>query len=141
LAAVVDEATAVRRLTAQLFAALAGVALGLAALGVYGLMAYRVVAARREIGVRMALGAERARVTREVIGPGVRLAFGGAVVGLLGALLGARAITSMLYGVEPTDPVSYAGAAAALFLLALTGAYLPARRAARVDPSVVLRQD
>jgi putative ABC transport system permease protein len=139
--AIVADAVATRRLAWRLFTALAALALGLAAIGVHGLMAQRVATLRREIGVRMALGARRADVVRDVLGRALVLAGAGGAIGLVAALLLARTVESMLYEVPATDPLSFAAAAAALVTLALAGAYVPARRAGRVDPSVVLREE
>jgi putative ABC transport system permease protein len=139
--AIVADAVATRRLAWRLFSALAALALGLAAIGVHGLMAQRVATLRREIGVRMALGARRADVVRDVLGRALVLAGVGGAIGLVVALLLARTVKSMLYEVPATDPLSFAAAAAALVTLALAGAYVPARRAGRVDPSVVLREE
>jgi putative ABC transport system permease protein len=139
--AIVADAVATRRLAWRLFLALAALALGLAAIGVHGLMAQRVTTLRREIGVRMALGARRADVVRDVLTRALFLAGVGGAIGLAAALVLARTVESMLYEVPTTDPLSFTGAAAALVALALAGAYLPARRAGRVDPSVVLREE
>jgi ABC-type antimicrobial peptide transport system permease subunit len=141
MAAIVDGAVATRRLTARLIAVLAAVAVGLTGVGVYGSMAYRVAVLRREIGVRIALGAGRGRVARAVLARGLRLALAGAAVGLAGALALARGVESMLYEVPPTDPLSFAGAAATLVVLALAAALLPAWRAARIDPAIALRPE
>jgi putative ABC transport system permease protein len=104
-------------------------------------MSYAVSGRTREIGVRMALGASAPDVLRLVVGEGMSVALGGAVAGLAGALLLTRLMRSLLYGVGPSDPATYAAVALLLLGVALLASYLPARRAARIDPIVALRQD
>lgn len=115
-------------------------ALGLASIGLYGIMAYAVVQRKREIGVRMALGAARASVLRLILKQGMSLVVTGVLIGFAGALLVGRLLTRMLYGVGANDPISVAAAAAVLLVIALLACYLPARRASRVDPLVALRE-
>jgi ABC-type antimicrobial peptide transport system permease subunit len=115
------------------------VTLLLGAVGVYGVLSYLVAQRTGEIGVRMALGAGAADVGRMVLRQGVTVAIVGLVVGLAGALVLSRVMTAVLFGVEPIDPVTYALVAAALGLIALAASWLPARRAARVDPIVALQ--
>jgi predicted permease len=119
----------------------AGVAGILAAIGIYGVLAYSVVQRTQEIGIRMALGAERRQVMTLIMRRGVALASIGIVAGLIGAFAGARYLRSMLFGVEPRDPATFAFVAAAFALVTAAAAYLPARRATRVDPMVALRVD
>jgi putative ABC transport system permease protein len=120
------------------FGALATV---LAALGLYGVLAYSVALRTREIGIRIALGAG-AREVRALLGREIVPVLGvGGVIGLAGAAAAARSLQVMLYGVQPWDPTVYASAAALLFLIVLAAAYVPARRAARIDPAIALRQD
>ncbi len=129
------------RFNAVGLALFAGVALLMAAVGVYGVMAYSVSTQMREIGVRLALGAGARRVLGLVLGEGARLAGLGAAIGLAGAVALTRLMRSVLYGVAPTDPVIFASATAIIMVVALTAAFLPARRAAGVDPMIVLRSE
>jgi predicted lysophospholipase L1 biosynthesis ABC-type transport system permease subunit len=116
-------------------------ALLLAAIGLYGVVAYAVNQRTREIGVRMALGARPADVLRLVVGDGMRLALLGLGLGLAAALLVTRMVAGLLYGVSPTDPVAFTGVAALLLLATLLASWLPARRAARVDPMTALKHE
>jgi predicted permease len=118
-----------------------GIALVLAAIGIYGLMSYSVEQGTRDIGVRLALGAERGAILRMVVGRGMTLAGIGLAAGLAAAFGASRLLARMLYGVKPTDPASYLVVAAALGTIALLACYLPARRATRVDPMVALRTE
>jgi ABC-type antimicrobial peptide transport system permease subunit len=113
-------------------------ALLLAAVGLYGVLAFVVSLRRREIGIRMALGATSGRVLEGVIGQGTRLAAIGLVVGTAAAYFSTRAIESQLFGVGTRDPLVFVGAAAALLLVAVAASWVPARRAARVDPQIAL---
>ncbi|HEV2491409.1 MAG TPA: ABC transporter permease [Candidatus Acidoferrales bacterium] len=119
----------------------AALALILASVGIYGLMAYVVSQRTHEIGVRMALGAQRRDVLRLFVGDGAKLAFAGIVIGVLGALALTRLMISLLFEVKPTDPVTIAAVAILLGLVALAACYIPARRAMRVDPLVALRYE
>ena len=111
----------------------------IATCGIYGLMAYAVTQRRREIGVRMALGAQRHNVLALVVGQGLKLAAIGVVIGLLGALALARVLTNLLFEVKPLDPITFAGVSLLLFTVATMACWLPARRAAKVDPMEALR--
>lgn len=124
-----------------MFTAFAVIALVLAAVGVYGVIAYSVAQRTREIGVRVALGAQRSNVLALVLGHGAVLAGAGIGIGLAGALGVTRFLRSMLYGVSPFDPVSFAAVTCVLAAIAFVASYVPARRAARVDPVEALRQD
>lgn len=129
------------RLLAQLLGAFAGLALLLAAIGTYGVLSYMVAERRREIGIRMALGADQASVMGQVMKQGLTLTTIGIVAGLAGALALNRLIASLLYGVQPTDPATMAAVIATITLVAAVACWLPAWRASRVDPNVVLRDD
>ncbi|MBV9772849.1 MAG: ABC transporter permease [Gemmatimonadetes bacterium] len=130
-----------KRLFGELFGTFALLAILLAAVGVYGVMAYVVSQRTHEIGIRMALGAERGDVLRLVVGRGLAVAAAGVGVGLLGAFGASRAMRSILYGVTPDDPATFLGVPLFLLGIALLASYLPARRAARVDPMVALRSE
>ena len=121
--------------------AFAGLALLLAAIGLYGLLAYMVNQRSRELGIRMAVGAAPASVLQSVIRDGLTLTAVGILAGMAGASLLTRFLQSQVYGVNTTDPAIYAGVAAVLLGVALFAAWFPARRAMRVDPVVVLRQE
>jgi predicted permease len=138
---VVAEANALPRFEMALFGVFAGVALMLAAVGIYGVMSYSVARRTREIGIRISLGASRADVLRLVVRQGMMLALAGSGAGIVGALLLSRLMTKLLYGVLPSDPLTFTGVAVLLTFVALTANYLPARRATRVDPIVALRYE
>ena len=138
---VLDREVFGRRMQMILLAAFASLALVLAAVGLYGVLAYQVNRQVPEIGLRMALGATPGEVLRRIVGRGVGLAGIGTVVGLAGAIALARFIESLLFGVKPTDPATYAAVAAVLLAAAAAASYLPARRATRVDPIIALRAE
>jgi putative ABC transport system permease protein len=135
----VGYSTARQRFYAVLLGIFAAVAGLLAAIGVYGVLAYSVVQRTQEIGVRMALGAERRQVMALILRRGMAVAASGITVGIAGAFAGARYMQSMLFGVEPRDPATFATVAVAFAVIAVIASYLPARRATRVDPVVALR--
>ena len=139
LADVAGESMGERRFQMLLLSIFALVALALAALGIYGVMAYTVAQRSREIGIRMALGAEQGQVLRMVLFSGLRLAGLGVGIGLAGAIAVTRAIAALLYGVSPTDPVTFALVSVLLFCVAMVASWAPARRATRIDPMIPLR--
>ena len=130
-----------QRVMTRALIAFAGVALLLATLGIHGLVAYSVAQRTREIGVRMALGAEASNVLLLVTKRELRLAAMGIALGIAGAFVLTQTIRAMLYGTSPTDPAVFIGSAALLATIMLVASYLPARRATRVDPMVALRVD
>jgi predicted permease len=138
---VVVRANSQARFSAALLAAFAIVALLMSAVGIYGVMAYAVARRRHEIGVRMALGASRGDVLSGVLRQGMALALAGSVIGVLGGLVLSRLMGTLLYGVRPSDPLTFTGAAALLTIVALTACYVPARHATRVDPMTALRYE
>ena len=119
----------------------AATALLLAAIGIYGVLSYTVVQRTKDIGIRMALGATRSTIVRDVLGHGLLLTAVGLGIGLAGALVGARLIRSLLYGIAPTDMVTFVAVSVVLTAVALTASYVPARRASRVDPLIALRYE
>jgi macrolide transport system ATP-binding/permease protein len=140
---IISESPAVflRRYPSYLLGSFAALAVALAMVGLYGLIAFTVAQRTPEIGIRMALGAQVQDVLRLVLRHGMRLAALGVVCGIVGALAMTRLITSLLYGVSPADPATYVAVAGLLGIVALAASYIPARRAARVDPMVALRYE
>jgi ABC-type antimicrobial peptide transport system permease subunit len=132
---------AARRFSMILFSVFAALALLLASIGIYGVIAYLVGQRTREIGIRVALGAGHADVLRLVLGHGVKMALVGIAIGITVSLGLTRLMGSILYGVSPTDPLTFGGVALILTLVALAACYIPARRAMRVDPTVALRYE
>jgi ABC-type antimicrobial peptide transport system permease subunit len=129
------------RLTLSLMSLFGGVALLLAAIGLYGVVAFSVSQRVREIGLRMALGASSSDVSRLVLREGLKLALAGVALGVAGALVTSRLLESLLFEVEPRDPVTLVLIAALLVAVALAASYLPARRASRIDPFLALRTE
>jgi len=136
----VARSTAEPRFTLLVLAAFAGVALFLAAVGIHGVMSYSVSRRTHEIGLRMALGADRSDVLRRVVGQAMMLTLMGSAVGLVGALLLTRLMSGLLYRVHSTDPLTFVAVAFLLACVALVASYVPARRATRIDPVEALRQ-
>jgi putative ABC transport system permease protein len=135
------DSIAPRRLSLLLLAVFAGAALALAAVGIYGVMSFAVTQRTHEVGVRIALGADRRQVVRTIVGQGMLVAVVGMAAGIAGALALGRAIRGMLYGVGPADPWTYAAVCALLAVSVWTACWIPARRAAAVDPTVALRYE
>jgi putative ABC transport system permease protein len=138
---IIERSVAQPRFRTALISAFAIVALLLAAVGVYGLISYSVTQRTREIGIRIALGAQPAQVVRPIIREGLVLAAAGTGLGLVGAQLSGRILANFLFGVEPTDPVTFVVVASVLLGVALIATYIPSRRALRVDPITALRTE
>jgi ABC-type antimicrobial peptide transport system permease subunit len=132
---------AARRFTMLMLVVFTGIAVALASVGLYGVMAYSVAQRSREIGIRIALGATAGRVARGVVGRGAALGVGGVVLGLVAATWGTKLLANMLSGVTQRDPASFAAAALVLLLTAVVACVAPMVRAARVDPMVAMRSD
>jgi putative ABC transport system permease protein len=137
----VAENVAPRRLSVLLLSLFAGLALALATVGIYGVMSYSVTQRHREIGIRLALGAQTGDVLTLVVRQGTWLTVVGVGIGLIGALAATRLIARLLFGIRPSDPVTFITVALLLSLIALVASYIPARRAARIDPMVALRYE
>ena len=136
----VSASVAQRRFSMEIVGLFALTALLLATLGIYGVISYLVNERTHEIGIRLALGAARRNILQMILRQGLQLALAGAVVGLLVALIVSRLLATLLYGVRPTDPLTFAGVAVLFLLVALLACYLPARRATKVDPMIALRE-
>jgi predicted permease len=141
ISTVVSESMAAPRSTMSLFAVFAALALILGAIGIYGVISYSVAQRTPEIGIRMALGAQKRDVMRLVMGQGVWLALIGVVIGIAGALAATRLMSSFLFGVTATDPVTFGAVALLLLMVALGASFVPARRAMRLDPIKALRYE
>jgi ABC-type antimicrobial peptide transport system permease subunit len=134
-----DRSVETERMLARLTGILGGIALMLAAIGLYGVMAYTVKQRTREVGLRLALGATPSAVLQLIVGRGARLVAIGVVLGLIGAAASVRLVRAQLFGVETTDPVTWIGGAALLLVVGLIACGIPARRAMKVAPASVLR--
>jgi ABC-type antimicrobial peptide transport system permease subunit len=128
-----------RRFSMLLLSSFAGIALLLAVVGIYGVISYVVSSSTQEVGVRMALGAQKDDLLKMVIGNGIRLVLVGMAIGIAGALVLTRLLSSLLFGVARTDPATFVVVALLLLSTALLACYIPARRATRVDPMTALR--
>ena len=137
----IDQTLYLERLMSQLSSAFAVLALIIACVGLYGLLSYEVARRTRELGIRMALGAQQRDLLRLVVGQGILLVLIGAAIGIAAAMGVTRFMTSMLYGVHVNDPLTIVGVAILLLLVALLACYIPARRAMKVDPMVALRHE
>jgi ABC-type antimicrobial peptide transport system permease subunit len=141
MAEVVGDQTATRTAQVRILAALALLALLLAGVGIHGLLAFTVAQRAREIGVRLALGAEPSRVRRMIVSEAARMAIIGVVPGILGAYLAARAMSALLFGVQPADPLTFSATAVLCLTTAIVGYLPPALRAARVNPISALKAE
>jgi ABC-type antimicrobial peptide transport system permease subunit len=140
LETIVERSVGPRRFSTDMLTLFAAVALMLSAVGIYGLVSYSVTRRTRELGIRMALGANAMAVVRMVLGQSLRISAIGMAIGLAAALAVARLIASQLYGVGATDPVTFVGMPVFLMVVALLATLVPARRATRADPLVALRE-
>jgi ABC-type antimicrobial peptide transport system permease subunit len=138
---IVSSSLAERRFSVQMIGLFALIALLLAGLGIYGVISYMVNERRHEIGIRLALGAQRRNILAIVFRQGLGMALAGSVIGLAGALVVTRLMAGLLYGVRPADPLIFAAVALVLMGVALFACYIPARRAIAVDPIVALRHE
>ena len=136
---IVDTSVSPRRFFVQLVASFAVLGLILSALGIYGVISYSVTRQTQEIGIRMALGATGLQVEMGVVGRALRLALIGVTAGLIGSLAAAKWIESLLFSTRPTDPATFVTIGLLLAVVALAAGYIPARRAAQVDPMIALR--
>jgi ABC-type antimicrobial peptide transport system permease subunit len=136
---IVAGAVARQRFSMLLLAIFAGLALSLAAVGIYGVMSYSVAQQTREIGIRIALGAQRGDVLRMTVKEGLKLVGGGLLIGLISAFILTRVMESLLFGISATDPVTFGIICVVLLIVAALASYVPALRATTVDPMVALR--
>ena len=136
---IVSDSVARQRFSMLLLGVFAGLALVLAAVGIYGVMSYSVAQQTREIGIRMALGAQRSDVLKMTVGQGLRLVLTGVAIGLAAAFVLTRVMATLLFGVSPTDPLTFVSISIVLIGVAVLASYIPALRATRVDPMFALR--
>ena len=137
----VDDSLSVRRFALYVLGLFAAVALLLAVSGIYGVIGHAVTQRTHEIGIRMALGAARRDVFQLILGEGGKLAVTGVAIGIVASHLVTQFLRTLLYGITPTDPLTFGAVAILLLLTALLACYLPARRASRVDPVIALRAE
>jgi predicted permease len=138
---IIADSLAVRRVSMIVLGVFAALALGLASMGIYGVISYLVGQRTHEIGIRMALGAKQADILSMVLSEGLRMTLIGVAIGLLAALGLTRLMANLLFGVSATDPLTFAGVGMILTVVALAACYVPARRAMRVDPLIALRYE
>jgi putative ABC transport system permease protein len=137
----VARSVADRRFVMLVLTAFGGVALLLAAVGIYGVLSYSVARRTKEIGVRVALGAQTTTVLAMVVGDSMRPVLWGTALGILGTIIVSRALRGLVYGIGVTDPVAFGAATGMLIVVALIASWIPARRASRVDPIIALRSE
>src|SRR5262249_27150868 len=137
----IERRFAQERLVARACTLFGGLALLVASVGVFGVMSYSVARRTNEIGIRLALGAERRDLLQLVMGESLVLVAAGVTIGVAGAMASSRTLSSLLFGVAPTDPGTMAGAVAVIVLVSALAGYLPARRASRIDPNIALRYE
>ncbi len=138
---IIADSLAARRVSMIVLCVFAALALGLASMGIYGVISYLVGQRTHEIGIRMALGANQTDVLRQVLGESMKMTVIGILIGLLAALGLTRLMANLLFGVSATDPLTFAGVGIVLTFVALAACFVPARRAMRVDPIVALRYE
>jgi putative ABC transport system permease protein len=136
---ITDRSLLLERLTALMSSFFGSLVLLLAGVGLFGLMSYAVAQRRREIGIRMALGADSRRIIRDIVRDGLTVTLAGLAIGVVAALATVQAVKALLFGVTPQDPLTFAGAGASLIVIAILACSVPAVRAARVDPMIALR--
>jgi ABC-type antimicrobial peptide transport system permease subunit len=136
---VLEQSVGQQRLTLLLLGAFAGVAVLLALVGLCGVVSYSVVQRTREVGIRRALGAQQSDILRLIVGQGIGLTLAGVAIGVIGALGLTRVMKGLLFGVKATDPATFVEVAGLFVVVALAASYLPARRAAKIDPMAALR--
>ena len=136
---ILSESVALRRLTMLVLTVFSSLALGLALVGIYGVLSYAVSQRTHELGIRIALGAPEREILSSILKYGLSLTLIGVGLGLAASFALTRVMSTLLFGVSPTDPVTFVGATLLLILVSLVGCYIPARRATKVDPLVALR--